>query len=92
MKKLKDAKTIQQIWQEEQCHIACIQDPEGTGVQLNTKTGTPKKGGHVLPVYRSARGSTPLEPFHNHIARFIPGNNQEQNCITLKIFIIEHLM
>lgn len=67
--------TIEQIWKEQQRHITCIQDPEG--VQLYTKTGTLKKGGHELPVYRSARGSTSLESFHNHIDRFIPGNYKE---------------
>ncbi len=70
--------TMQQIWKEQQHHIACIQDPDGTGVQLYTKTGTLKKGGHELPVYRSARGSTSLESFHNHIDRFIPGDDQKQ--------------
>lgn len=67
--------TIEQIWKEQQHHITCIQDPEG--VQLYTKTGTLKKGGHKLPVYRSARGSTSLKSFHNHIDRFIPGNYKE---------------
>lgn len=67
-----DPGTMQQIWKEQQRHIACIQDPKG--VQLYTKTGSKKKGGFELPVYRCARGSTSLESFHNHIDRFIPGN------------------
>ena len=66
-----NSENMQQIWRE-QCHIACIQDP--MNVQLYTKTGSIKKGGLELPVYRCARGSTSLESFHNHIDRFIPGN------------------
>ena len=53
---LLNSATIQQIWKEQQRHIPCIQDPEDTGVQLYTKTGTLQKGGHELPVYRCARG------------------------------------
>lgn len=67
-----NSETMQQIWREQQRHIACIQDP--MNVQLYTKTGSIKKGGLELPVYRCARGSTSLESFHNHIDRFIPGN------------------
>ena len=52
-------------------HVACIQDPPG--VQLYTQTGTVVKGGHRLPTYRCARGSTSLESFHLHLNRFIPG-------------------
>ncbi|XP_073719234.1 uncharacterized protein [Misgurnus anguillicaudatus] len=52
-------------------HVACIQDPQG--VQLYMQTGTLMKGGHRLPTYRCARGSTSLESFHLHLNRFIPG-------------------
>jgi hypothetical protein len=40
------------IWEEQQKHLDCIQDP--AGVQLYTQTGTLKKGGVELPVYRCA--------------------------------------
>lgn len=57
-----------------QCkHIPCLQDPPG--FQLYAQTGTMKKGGVTLPTYRCARGSTSLENFHLHMARFIPGEN-----------------
>lgn len=69
---LMDPETTRQIWAEQQKHVACIQDPEGP-FQLYTKTGTLRKGGKDLPVYRCARGSTSLESFHLHINRFIPG-------------------
>ena len=60
-----------QIWDCQQRHIECIQDPEG--VQLYTQTGVITKGDIHLPTYRCARGSTSLESFHLHINRFIPG-------------------
>ena len=41
-----------QIWDEQKRHLDCVQDP--AGVQLYTKTGTLKKGGVELPVYRCA--------------------------------------
>ncbi|KAK1902432.1 putative clathrin assembly protein [Dissostichus eleginoides] len=52
-------------------HVACVQDPPG--VQLYAQTGSSVKGGHRLPTYRCARGSTSLESFHLHLNRFIPG-------------------
>ena len=62
---------IWEHWKQQQKHVECLQDPKG--VQLYTQTGTLKKGGVVLPVYRCARGSTSLESFHLHLQRFIPG-------------------
>ena len=68
---LLDHVRIQHIWQEQEKHVACIQDPEG--FQLYTNTGTVNKGGVELCCYRCARGSTSLESFHLHLNRFIPG-------------------
>lgn len=68
---LLDHERIQQIWQEQEKHVACIQDPED--FLLYIKTGTLKKGGVELCCYRCARGSTSLESFHLHLNRFIPG-------------------
>ncbi len=59
------------IWSEQQRHLDCIQDPPD--IQLYTKTGEIAKGGIKLPVFRCARGSTSLESYHLHMARFIPG-------------------
>ncbi|MEQ2213556.1 hypothetical protein XENOCAPTIV_016868 [Xenoophorus captivus] len=42
---------------------------------MYTRTGQVTKGGVVLPVYRCARGSTSLEPFHLHLNWFIPGTS-----------------
>jgi len=60
-----------EILKSQRKHVACIQDPPG--VQLYVQTGTLKKGGHTLPTFRCARGSTSLESFHLHLNRFIPG-------------------
>ena len=60
------------IWAEQKRHVTCIQDPRDE--QLYTITGYLMKGGVKLPVYRCARGSTSLESYHLHLARFIPGN------------------
>ena len=87
---------IWDIWDCQQRHIACIQDPED--VQLYTKTGQLSKGDVMLPTYRCARGSTSLESFHLHINRFIPGMMKKelpfpffcffwQNCSFLTPFI-----
>ncbi|KAK9966286.1 hypothetical protein ABG768_028068 [Culter alburnus] len=62
---------MREILKSQRKHVACIQDP--LGVQLYMQTGTVVKGGHRLPTYRCARGSTSLESFHLHLNRFIPG-------------------
>ncbi len=69
--RLLDQERMQEIWQTQQRHIECIQDPPG--VQLYSKTEQVTKEGVILPVYRCARGSTSLESFHLHLNRFVPG-------------------
>lgn len=59
---------MKDIWEEQQHHIPCLQDPEN--LHLYTITGSLEKGGVCLPVYRCARGSTSLESFHLHINRY----------------------
>lgn len=69
-----ESERIAEVWRVQQQHVSFIQDPEG--VHLYTQTGTLKKGGVSLPVYRCARGSTSLESFHLHMNRFIPGRKR----------------
>lgn len=57
-----------EILKSQRKHVACIQDPPC--VQLYVQTGTLKKGGHTLPTFRCASGSTSLESFHLHLNRF----------------------
>lgn len=64
---------MKEIWEEQQHHIPCLQDPPN--IPLYTVTGHVTKGGVRLPTLRCARGSTSLESFHLHIARFIPGTS-----------------
>ena len=70
---LLDHDRTQQMWDQQQRHISCIQDP--AEVPLYTRTRSLVKVSIDLPTYRCARGFTSLESFHNHMARFIPGNS-----------------
>ena len=62
---------VWEMWATQKPHVPCIQDP--TDILLYTHVSHVKKGTKTLPTYRCARGSTSLESFHLHIARFIPG-------------------
>ncbi|XP_063052394.1 uncharacterized protein LOC134447039 [Engraulis encrasicolus] len=78
---------IQHLWNIQKRHVGCIQDlPD---VPLYTQTGTLNKGGVALKTYRCARGSTSLESFHCHLARFIPGNSA--NSLNFQIYLLEGL-
>ncbi|XP_052277133.1 uncharacterized protein LOC127876170 isoform X2 [Dreissena polymorpha] len=79
---------IWELWKQQQKHVECLQDPKG--VQLYTQTGTLKKGGVVLPVYRCARGSTSLESFHLQLQRFIPGTSASAS--NFQTYLLEGLM
>ena len=46
--------SIQQNWEEQKQHISSIQDVDDPAIQLYTQTGTLKKGGVELPMYRYA--------------------------------------
>jgi len=78
---------ISSIWEEQKRHVACLQDPPG--VSLYTKCGTVQKGEVVLPVFRCARGSTSLENFHLHLARFIPGTSA--SAVNFQAYLLEGL-
>ena len=56
------------IWEEQKEHIVCLQDPPG--VSLYTSIGSIMKGGVTLPVLCCASGTTSLESFHLHLARY----------------------
>lgn len=69
--------SLRQVWHKQRRHVECIQDPN---VNLYFREPrTVSKGGMPLPVYKCARGSTSLEGFHCHVARFIPGKNNRFN-------------
>ena len=76
---------IKSIWEEQKHHVPCLQDPPG--VELYTIIGHIKKGGVTLPVLRCARGSTSLESFHMHLARFIPGT--AAGAVNFQAFLID---
>ena len=76
---------MRDIWAEQKHHVPCLQDPPG--VQLYTVTKHITKGGVRLPVVRCARGSTSLESFHLHLARFIPGN--AANAVNFQAYLLD---
>ncbi|XP_061107847.1 uncharacterized protein LOC133135094 [Conger conger] len=80
-----DTVRMMHLWRVQKRHVGCIQDPPN--VQLYTETGTVTKGGIALKTYRCARGSTSLESFHCHLARFIPGNSA--NSLNFQIYLLE---
>ncbi|XP_035858117.1 uncharacterized protein LOC116056487 [Sander lucioperca] len=82
-----DTVRMQHLWRVQKRHVGCIQDPPH--VQLYMETGTVAKGGMVLKTFRCARGSTSLESFHCHPARFIPGNSA--NSLNFQIYLLEGL-
>ncbi|XP_056328978.1 uncharacterized protein LOC130241304 isoform X1 [Danio aesculapii] len=86
--RLLDQERMQEIWQTQQRHVQCIQDPPG--VQLYRKTGQVTKEGVILPVYRCARGSTSLESFHLHLNRFVPGTSA--NALHFQMYLLEGLV
>lgn len=73
------------VWEEQQHHVPCLQDPPN--IPLYTHTGHLTKGGVRLPTLRCARGSTSLESFHLHIARFIPGTSA--SAVNYQAYLLE---
>lgn len=78
---------MSEIWEEQQRHVPCLQDPPN--IPLYTLTGHITKGGVRLPTLRCARGSTSLESFHLHIARFIPGTSA--SAVHYQAYLLEGL-
>ncbi|XP_047187902.1 uncharacterized protein LOC118310714 isoform X2 [Scophthalmus maximus] len=81
---------MNEIWKSQHKHVACIQDPPG--VQFYTQMGTVVKGGHRLPTYRCARGSTSLESFHLHMNRFIPGAHLQASDTFFQAYLLDGLV
>lgn len=79
---------MESVWREQRRHVKCLQDPPG--VELYTVTGHLRKGGVTLPILRCARGSTSLESFHLHIARFIPGTSA--SAVNFQAYLLEGIV
>ncbi|CAL8358273.1 unnamed protein product [Merluccius merluccius] len=86
-----DHQRIQHIWQEQEKHVACIQDPED--FQLYTKTGTLNKGGVELCCYREWLQPTQflwhLTNFHhrrNNCSSFLQHQAHSMNLSSLQIW------
>ncbi|ROL45609.1 hypothetical protein DPX16_17725 [Anabarilius grahami] len=67
----KDAAAIDHIWENQQKHIECIQDPPGRNMYTITKYVT--RNGVRLPRYSTVRRSNSLEGFHSFLPNMIPG-------------------
>ena len=63
---------MSRVWEVQQKHLACIQDPPGVQLYTNIGSGL-EKGDKTLDVLRCGRGSSSLESFHKHQCAFIPG-------------------
>ncbi|ELU00340.1 hypothetical protein CAPTEDRAFT_217729 [Capitella teleta] len=66
---------LMRVWGKQQRHLPCIQDPPGVTLYYK-ETHLVRKGGVPLPAYKCSRGSTSLEGFRNHLARFIPAHTE----------------
>nr|XP_055054292.1 uncharacterized protein LOC129439592 [Misgurnus anguillicaudatus]XP_055054305.1 uncharacterized protein LOC129439599 [Misgurnus anguillicaudatus]XP_055054316.1 uncharacterized protein LOC129439606 [Misgurnus anguillicaudatus] len=67
----KDPATVDHVWQNQQKHLECIQDPPGRNMYTVTKYIT--RNGVRLARYRTVRGSNSLEGFHSFLPSMIPG-------------------
>ncbi|CAH1233517.1 Hypp771 [Branchiostoma lanceolatum] len=67
----KDIDAIDKVWEAQQKHIECIQDPPDMPMYTITKYAT--KNGHRLPYYATVKGSNSLEGFHKFLPDMIPG-------------------
>ncbi|XP_041658916.1 uncharacterized protein LOC121519883 [Cheilinus undulatus] len=74
------------VWEVQQKHLPCIQDPPG--IELYTKLGSGvQKGDKVLDVLRCGRGSSSVESFHRHQCTFIPG--WRSNAMHTQMYMLE---
>jgi hypothetical protein len=64
---------LHNVWEMQKKHVKCIQDPPNMESLYYEEPHRIVRGGVSLPVLKCARGSTSLEGFHLHLARFIPG-------------------
>ncbi|XP_053699560.1 uncharacterized protein LOC128746500 [Synchiropus splendidus] len=78
--------SMSRVWEVQQKHLACIQDPPGLQLYTNTGSGL-EKGDRTLDVLRCARGSSSLESFHKHQCAFIPG--WRCNALHTQMYMLE---
>ncbi len=64
--------SMPRVWQIQQKHLPCIQDPPNVQLYTNIGAGV-EKGDRTLDLLRCSRGSSSLESFHKHQCAFIPG-------------------
>lgn len=67
----KDDAAIDHVWENQQKHLECIQDPPGQDMYTIKKYVT--RNGVRLPHYITVRESNSLEGFHSFLPSMIPG-------------------
>ncbi|XP_053271555.1 uncharacterized protein LOC128429789 isoform X3 [Pleuronectes platessa] len=67
----KDAAAIDRVWENQQKHLECIQDPPGRDMYTVMKVVT--RNSVRMPYYTTVRGSNSLEGIHFFLPRMFPG-------------------
>lgn len=70
--RLINPESMTRVWEVQQKHLKCIQDPPGVELYTKLSSGL-QKGDKVLDVLRCGRGSSSVESFYRHQCTFIPG-------------------
>ncbi|KAJ4925483.1 hypothetical protein JOQ06_018213 [Pogonophryne albipinna] len=84
--RLINPESMTRVWEVQQKHLPCIQDPPG--VELYTKVGSGlQKGSKVLDTLRCGRGSSSVESFHRHQNTFISG--WRSNAMHTQMYMLE---
>ncbi|MEQ2270308.1 hypothetical protein XENORESO_019327 [Xenotaenia resolanae] len=83
--RLINPESMTRVWQVQQKHLPCIQDPPG--VELYTKLGSTQKGDKEVQTFRCGGGSSSAESFHRHQCTFIPG--WRSNAVHTQMYILE---
>ncbi|XP_023184849.1 uncharacterized protein LOC111607158 [Xiphophorus maculatus] len=83
--RLINPESMTHVWQVQQKHLPCIQDPPG--VELYTKLRSTQKGDKEVQTFRCSRGSSSVESFHRHQCSFIPG--WRSNAMHTQMYMLE---
>ncbi|XP_019957305.2 uncharacterized protein [Paralichthys olivaceus] len=78
--------SMKHVWEVQQKHVACIQDPPGVELYTRVRSGL-QKGDMILDVFRCGRGSSSVESFHRHQCTFIPG--WRSNAMHTQMYMLE---
>ncbi|ESO87510.1 hypothetical protein LOTGIDRAFT_166390 [Lottia gigantea] len=80
----KSDEAIDEVWDNQQKHIECLQDP--AGLSFYTVLKYIKLNGIDIPHYRCSRGNNSLEGFHSHLLDMVP--SVHCNIQSLQIYLL----